>query len=62
MDLVTLDDLSAAAMLESSGRIESLAEIWASQGLPNLLPDPPAALPEGIVKPNVFMQIIILLK
>lgn len=30
MDLVTLDDLSAAAMLESSGRIEQLAEIFRS--------------------------------
>ncbi|XP_026471905.1 ATP-binding cassette sub-family G member 8-like [Ctenocephalides felis] len=63
LDLVTLDDLSAAAMLESSGRIESLAEMWASQGLPNLtyfqiLP----ALLRKDVKPNAFMQAIILLK
>lgn len=28
MDLVTLDDLSAAAMLESSARIDSLANAW----------------------------------
>lgn len=28
MDLVTLDDLSAAAMLESSARIESLSNAW----------------------------------
>lgn len=32
MDLVTLDDLSAAAMLESSARIESLANAWEHVG------------------------------
>lgn len=35
MDLVTLDDLSAAAMLESSARIESLANAWEHIGADN---------------------------
>ncbi|XP_050681675.1 ATP-binding cassette sub-family G member 8 isoform X4 [Leptidea sinapis] len=42
LDLVTLDDLSAAAMLESSGRIESLAGVFAGAHSP---PHPPAPVP-----------------
>lgn len=40
VDLVTLDDLSAAALLESSARIDSLANAWE-----RINPDPPMAVP-----------------
>lgn len=43
MDLVTLDDLSAAAMLESSARIETLASAWEQMNL-----EPPIAAPAGL--------------
>lgn len=47
LDLVTLDDLSAAAMLESSARIESLANSW-DHIMSNEIPvgAPPANLPK----------------
>lgn len=46
VDLVTLDDLSAAAMLESSARIESLANAWDQVNAAEPpLAAPPAALP-----------------
>lgn len=46
MDLVTLDDLSAAAMLESSARIETLANAWDEMNSETPpLAAPPAALP-----------------
>lgn len=55
VDLVTLDDLSAAAMLESSGRIEALASVFAStQAAPE--PPPPVPLPAPLHRPNVVMQ------
>lgn len=44
MDLVTLDDLSAAAMLESSARIETLASAWEQMNSETPLVAPPAAL------------------
>lgn len=47
LDLVTLDDLSAAAMLESSARIESLANSWdhiTANDIP--IGAPPANLPK----------------
>lgn len=44
MDLVTLDDLSAAAMLESSARIETLASAWEQMNSETPLAAPPAAL------------------
>lgn len=40
VDLVTLDDLSAAAMLESSARIETLANAW-----DQINSEPPLAAP-----------------
>ncbi|XP_041976067.1 ATP-binding cassette sub-family G member 8 [Aricia agestis] len=40
LDLVTLDELSAAALLESSGRVEALAGVWARPA-----PDPPPPVP-----------------
>ncbi|XP_043796668.1 ATP-binding cassette sub-family G member 5 [Apis laboriosa] len=61
LDLVTLDDLSAEAMLESSQRIDHLAEL-ARTRLPALSdPGPPGALPPSISSPNIFSQIYALL-
>ncbi|XP_046960224.1 ATP-binding cassette sub-family G member 8 [Vanessa cardui] len=55
LDLVTLDDLSAAAMLESSGRIEALAGVFAgAQSAPE--PPPPVPLPAPAARPNVLSQ------
>lgn len=55
LDLVTLDDLSAAAMLESSGRISALANVFAgAQAPPD--PPPPVPLPAPLVRPNVLVQ------
>ncbi|XP_066598452.1 ATP-binding cassette sub-family G member 5 [Prorops nasuta] len=61
LDLVTLDDLSAEAMLESSQRIDHLAEL-ARARLPALSdPGPPGALPPSCKSPNIFVQIYALL-
>ncbi|XP_015601494.1 ATP-binding cassette sub-family G member 5 [Cephus cinctus] len=61
LDLVTLDDLSAEAMLESSQRIDHLAEL-ARVRLPGLSdPGPPGALPPSISGANIFVQIYALL-
>ncbi|CAG4977587.1 unnamed protein product [Colias eurytheme] len=61
LDLVTLDDLSAAAMLESSGRIEALAGVFAHA---HSAPDapPPVPLPAPATSPNVVMQAFALLE
>ncbi|XP_045493270.1 ATP-binding cassette sub-family G member 8 [Colias croceus] len=61
LDLVTLDDLSAAAMLESSGRIEALAGVFAQA---HAAPDapPPVPLPAPATSPNVVMQAFALLE
>ncbi|CAG9840598.1 unnamed protein product, partial [Diabrotica balteata] len=45
LDLVTLDDLAAEAMLESSQRIEQLAEIFRQKQEPLSDPGPPSSLP-----------------
>ncbi|KPJ01586.1 ATP-binding cassette sub-family G member 8 [Papilio xuthus] len=61
LDLVTLDDLSAAAMLESSGRIEALAGVFAStQSAPD--PPPPVPLPAPLNRPNFIMQTFALIE
>ncbi|KAK0082540.1 hypothetical protein PV325_010200 [Microctonus aethiopoides] len=61
LDLVTLDDLSAEAMLESSQRIDHLAELARSR-LPGLSdPGPPSVLPSPIYDANIFVQIYALL-
>lgn len=61
MDLVTLDDLSAAAMLESSGRIEALAGVFAgAHSAPD--PPPPVPLPSPLKKPNLLMQVFALIE
>ncbi|KAI7815045.1 ABC subfamily G member 8 [Rhyzopertha dominica] len=56
LDLVTLDDLSAEAMLESSQRIEQLAEIFRQKQPPMSDPGPPSSLPMTIKKSNVISQ------
>ncbi|XP_049866326.1 ATP-binding cassette sub-family G member 8 isoform X2 [Pectinophora gossypiella] len=61
LDLVTLDDLSAAAMLESSGRIEALAGVFAGAQSPPE-PPPPVPLPAPVTRPNAFVQIFALVE
>ncbi|KAL0840097.1 hypothetical protein ABMA28_015411 [Loxostege sticticalis] len=61
LDLVTLDDLSAAAMLESSGRIEALANVFASAHAPPE-PPPPVPLPAPSTPPNVLLQVFALIE
>lgn len=61
VDLVTLDDLSAAAMLESSGRIEALAGVFASAQSPPE-PPPPVPLPAPLSRPNALVQVFTLIE
>ncbi|XP_072940988.1 uncharacterized protein [Epargyreus clarus] len=61
LDLVTLDDLSAAAMLESSGRIEALAGVFAGALAPPE-PPPPAPLPSPRAAPSPIRQAAALLQ
>ncbi|KAJ8944051.1 hypothetical protein NQ318_016249 [Aromia moschata] len=60
LDLVTLDDLSAEAMLESSQRIEQLAEIFRQKQEPMSDPGPPSTLPMTVKNSNCFMQSFVL--
>ncbi|XP_030371578.1 ATP-binding cassette sub-family G member 8 [Scaptodrosophila lebanonensis] len=62
LDLVTLDDLSAAAMLESSARIESLANAWDQINSEPPLAAPPASLPNFTLKAGFFGQTKALIK
>ncbi|TDG48167.1 hypothetical protein AWZ03_005342 [Drosophila navojoa] len=62
LDLVTLDDLSAAAMLESSARIESLANAWDQINSEPPLAAPPASLPNFTMKAGFFGQAKALIK
>jgi hypothetical protein len=57
---VTLDDLSAEAMLESSQRIEQLAEAFRRRAEPLSDPGPPAILPPKIKRANFIVQFIAL--
>jgi len=57
VDLVTLDDLSAEAMLESSQRIQQLTEIFANRQPPLSDPGPPIELPSASKPPGFFRQI-----
>ncbi|CAH2075533.1 unnamed protein product, partial [Iphiclides podalirius] len=61
LDLVTLDDLSAAAMLESSGRIEALAGVFAGAQAPPE-PPPPVPLPAPLHRASAPLQIFALLE
>lgn len=56
VDLVTLDDLSAEAMLESSQRIEQLAELFRRRQEPLSDPGPPQSLPGKTKRANIFQQ------
>lgn len=56
LDLVTLDDLSAEAMLESSQRIEQLAELFRQKQQPMSDPGPPAALPMTINRTSAISK------
>ncbi|KAL3268132.1 hypothetical protein HHI36_007259 [Cryptolaemus montrouzieri] len=60
LDLVTLDDLSAEAMLESSQRIEQLAEIFRQKQEPLSDPGPPSTLPSTIKPANILVQAFVL--
>lgn len=60
VDLVTLDDLSAEAMLESSQRIEQLAEVFRQKQPPMSDPGPPSPLPMTIKRTNCFTQSFVL--
>ncbi|XP_053602449.1 ATP-binding cassette sub-family G member 8 [Plodia interpunctella] len=63
LDLVTLDDLSAAAMLESSGRIEALAGVFASAHAPPDAPPPvPLPAPDSLHAPSVAVQVFALVE
>ncbi|EFA09595.1 ATP-binding cassette sub-family G member 8 [Tribolium castaneum] len=56
LDLVTLDDLSAEAMLESSQRIEQLAEVFRQKQEPMSDPGPPSTLPMTVRNSNFLVQ------
>ncbi|CAH1154353.1 unnamed protein product [Phaedon cochleariae] len=60
LDLVTLDDLSAEAMLESSQRIEQLAEIFRQKQEPMSDPGQPSALPMTVRKSNCLVHAFVL--
>lgn len=58
MDLVTLDELSAEAMLESSQRIEQLAEVFRHRQEPLSEPGPIQPLPGKPRNASFLFQII----
>lgn len=62
VDLVTLDDLSAAAMLESSARIETLANAWDQINSEPPLAAPPTALPYFVRRAGFCGQLFALIK
>lgn len=60
LDLVTLDSLSPEAMLESSQRIENLAEIFRRRQEALSDPGPPAMPPPSIKRAGFFSQVLAL--
>lgn len=56
VDLVTLDDLSAAALLESSSRIDSLSNAWERMNAEPPLAAPLASLPDPTKTAGIFAQ------
>lgn len=60
LDLVTLDNLSAEAMLESSQRVENLVEIFRRRQEPLSDPGPPGVPPAIIKRANICTQILTL--
>jgi len=61
VDLVTLDNLSSEAMLESSQRINQLASNFKRRAEPLSDPGPPGIMPPKVKRANLFVQIIGLL-
>lgn len=60
LDLVTLDNLSAEAMLESSQRVENLVEIYRRRQEPLGDPGPPGVPPATFKRANIFTQVLTL--
>ena len=63
LDLVTLDDLSQEALLESSQRVDNLAEIHIRRPMVDLfssMPGPPAVAPPPFRRANFAMQFLAL--
>lgn len=58
VDLVTLDDLSAEAMLESSQRVEMLADTFRRRQEALSDPGPPLPLPPKVRKENLCLQLL----
>lgn len=58
VDLVTLDDLSAEAMLESSQRVEMLAETFRRRQEALSDPGPPGPMPPKVRKENLCLQLL----
>ena len=58
VDLVTLDDLSNEAMLESSQRIDQLGNAFKRRAEPLSDPGPPGILPPKIKRANFLVQIL----
>ncbi|XP_050735223.1 ATP-binding cassette sub-family G member 8-like [Eriocheir sinensis] len=58
LDLVTLDDLSAEAMLESSQRVEMLADTFRRRQEALSDPGPPLPLPPKVRKENLCLQLL----
>ena len=56
VDLVTMDDLSNEAMLESSQRIDQLANAFKRRAEPLSDPGPPGMLPPKIKRANFIVQ------
>ena len=57
MDLVTLDDLSPEAMLESRQRVEHLCAVYQNRREPLSDPGPPGIMPPKIRRANFIKQI-----
>lgn len=57
VDLVTLDDLTGEALLESSQRAEHLAETFRRRQEPLSDPGPPGLLPPRNKRANVLLKI-----
>ena len=56
VDLVTMDDLSNEAMLESGQRIDQLANAFKRRAEPLSDPGPPGMLPPKIKRANFIVQ------
>ncbi|OTF82901.1 ABC transporter sub-family G-like protein [Euroglyphus maynei] len=63
LDLITLDDLSQEALLESRQRIETIADIHSRRSMSEIfssMPGPPAVLPAPFRRANFAMQFLAL--